>query len=217
MFRYCFAVKKHHLLIMTSCVLAILFAPNIQPAWAHGFGMGGGHMASPGGGMMPPGPMPPGGNINPGGGPNGPMGPGGHYPGRGSAGGPGGAVGPPRGGAPYPGYGAYGRGNPWWGESYMDGWYMMPWMMAGGRSNANDSSGGDNNNSNGSNNNNQSSRPSQGYGSAYNGYDYGQYVPPMGHVMPPRSDPGSDGNAMFNCHDGYFYDSLTEKCEKQQQ
>ncbi|MDN6714720.1 MAG: hypothetical protein L0L41_08915, partial [Acetobacter sp.] len=50
--------------------------------------------------------------------------------------------------------------------------------------------------------------------SYYASPDYGQY--PATQSMPPPSQnvEGSDGTAMFNCKSGYFYNNLTQNCDK---
>ncbi|MCP1241841.1 hypothetical protein [Acetobacter lambici] len=50
--------------------------------------------------------------------------------------------------------------------------------------------------------------------SYYASPDYGQYPATGPGQPPPRTMQGSDGTAMFNCKDGYFYNNLTQNCDK---
>ncbi|WP_219810141.1 hypothetical protein [Acetobacter syzygii] len=119
----------------------------------------------------------------------------------------------------YPGYGAW---NPYWGNPYWAGWgwgWSMPYVY--GRTAYTESYGGSYP---------QYDQPQppapppnavpqvggQVYAPAsyYASPDYGQY-PPTANTMPPPSNmAGSDGTAMFNCKDGYFYNNLTQNCDK---
>ncbi|WP_254604792.1 hypothetical protein [Acetobacter syzygii] len=214
-------------------LLAVLLAGAVLPFHSAHAQHGGGHFGgSPGGGghFGGPGPGPGFGGGWHGGGPGGwggggwrgggPWGWGGNW---GWGGGWGGYYG---GGWPYSyyygGYPGYGAWNPYWGNPYWAGWgwgWSMPYVY--GRTAYTESYGGSYP---------QYEQPQppapppnavpqvggQVYAPAsyYASPDYGQY-PPTANTMPPPSNmAGSDGTAMFNCKDGYFYNNLTQNCDK---
>ncbi|MCP1212936.1 hypothetical protein [Acetobacter okinawensis] len=169
---------------------------------------------------------------------------GGHFGGPGGGwhgGGPGGWGGGPWGwgggygwgwGYPYAygGYGGYGGWGPYWGNSYWNpywagwGWgWSMPYAY-GGMTYAQSYSG--------SYPPQYTSAPppspvpegpavQQGVGqsnyappSYYASPNYGQYPATPNEEPPPQTMQGSDGTAMFNCKTGYFYNNLTQNCDK---
>ncbi|MFT9418637.1 MAG: hypothetical protein ABF584_08945, partial [Acetobacter sp.] len=50
--------------------------------------------------------------------------------------------------------------------------------------------------------------------SYYANPDYGQYPATQSVPPPSQNVEGSDGTAMFNCKSGYFYNNLTQNCDK---
>lgn len=128
----------------------------------------------------------------------------------------------------YGGYGGYGGWNPYWGGNpywspYWAGWgwgWSMPYAY--GRMADVETYSGSYPQYNQAPPATPDSTPvQQGDGqsiyappSYYASPDYGQYPASTNTMPPPANMPGSDGTAMFKCKDGYFYNNLTQNCDK---